>query len=88
MNTRQRVLRREVQRQLDQIYQLQHMMEPSIQDLLYDTPEDHQLQQLHITRNWLAQHSVLFKESVQRVKKRAIQGVRSIRSYFQPSSGG
>ena len=88
VDTRQRAIRREVNRQLDQIYQHRHMMEPRVQELLFDSPEDHQHQQLHITRNWLAQHSTVFKESIRRVRKRAIQGVRSIRTYFQPSSSG
>ena len=86
--TRQQAIRREVQRQLDTIYQQKGMMEPSVQELLYDSPEDHQLRSLHTTRNWLAQHTAVFKESIKRVRTRAIQGVRSIRSYFQPSSNG
>lgn len=81
--TRQQALRREVTRQLNQIYQQHHLMEPpSVQELLHNSPEEHQDQQLHTTRNWLAQHTTLFKESVRRVKKKAIQGVRSIRSFF------
>ena len=74
--------RREVRRQIEVIYQNRHSMEPSVQSLLYDGPEDHDCQNITTTRNWLAQHGQVFKESIRRVRSRAIQNVRSIRSYF------
>ena len=63
-------------------------MEPSAQELLYDQPEDHDRQQLTTTRNWLAQHVTIFKESIRRAKARTLRNVRSIRTYFQSASGG
>lgn len=85
--TRQHALRRDVRRQLDRIYQQRHLMEPSVQELLHPEPDDHQAQQLGTTRNWLAQNAAVFTESIRRVKRKAIQGVRSIRTYFQPRLG-
>ena len=88
MLTRNEAIRREVRRQIETIYQHRHLMEPSAQDLLYDQPEDHDRQQLTTTRNWLAQHATIFKESIRRAKARALRNVRSIRTYFQSASGG
>ena len=63
-------------------------MEPSVQELLIENAEAHNEQPLTHTRNWLAQNAGLFKESIRRVKKKALTGVRSIRTYFQPSNNG
>jgi hypothetical protein len=60
----------------------------SVQVLLYEDPENHEPQQLTTTRNWLAQHGQVFKEIIRRVRLRAIQNVRSIRSYFSTAGGG
>lgn len=81
-------IRRDVRRQLDVRYQNRHLMEPSVQTLLYENPEEHERQQLTTTRNWLAQHGQVFKESIRRVRSRAIQNVRSIRTYFSTAGGG
>jgi hypothetical protein len=86
--TRNEAIRREVRRQLEVVYQNRHLMEPSIQEILYDQPEDHDRQPLMTTRNWLAQYAPVFKESIRRAKSRALRNVRSIRSYFQSASGG
>jgi hypothetical protein len=88
MSARNAAIRREVRRQIETIYQHRHLMEPSAQELLYDQPEDHDRQQLTTTRNWLAQHATIFKESIRRAKARALRNVRSIRTYFQSASGG
>ena len=85
--TRQHALRRDVQRQLEKIYSQRHLMEPSAQALLHASPTDHQEHQLATTRNWLAQNTALFTASIRRVKRKAIQGVRSIRTYFQSRLG-
>ena len=80
-------IRTEVRRQLDVIYTNRHLMEPSVQELLYDRPEDHDRQHTTTTRNWLAQNAQLFKESIKRATRRAIRNVRSIRAYFQTATG-
>ena len=86
--TRAQAQRREVRRQLDLVYQQRPFMEPSVQELLMENAEAHTAQPLTQTRNWLAQNAGLFKESIRRVKKKALTGVRSIRTYFQPSNNG
>lgn len=65
-------------------------MEPSVQELLLEQPEDHERpQQLTTTRNWLAQKAPVFKDSIiRRAKARALRNVRSIQTYFQPAGGG
>jgi hypothetical protein len=85
---RNEAIRRDVRRELEVVYQNRHLMEPSIQDLLFAQPEDHERQQLTTTRNWLAQNTPIFKESIRRAKSRALHNVRSIRTYFLPASGG
>ena len=68
---------------LQSIYQSRHLMEPSVQDLLFDTIEEHQQQRSPTTiHNWLSIHETTFIQSMKQTSKRAIQGVRSIRSYF------
>ena len=63
-------IRRDVRQQLEVIYKNRHLMDPSVQSLLHDEPEDHDRQQLTTTQ--------MFKESIRRVRPRAIQNVRSI----------
>ena len=69
---------------LQSIYQSRHLMEPSVQDLLFDTVEEHQQQRSPTTtiHNWLSIHETTFIHSMKQASKQAIQGVRSIRSYF------
>ena len=76
--------RLEVERTLRDIYDLREQMEPSVQQLLCRDITDHFAKPLWYNRNWLAVHGPLVKKSVQRAKKKAIQGVRSIRQYFFP----
>jgi hypothetical protein len=69
---------------LQSIYQSRHLLEPSVQDLLFDTIEEHQQSRSHSTiHNWLSIHETTFIQSVKQASKKAIQGVRSIKSYFQ-----
>ena len=80
--SRQKAQRTEIHRQLSVIYAKRGMMEPSAQSLLLETPESHSKYPTHVTKNWLLMHTATFSESVKRVKSKALQGVRSIRSYF------
>ena len=74
----------EVDRQrLQTIYQSRQNLEPSIQDLLFSTVEEHQrMCGPQAIRNWLAINETVFMQSIKNVTRRAIQGVRSIRTYF------
>ena len=87
-NTRNQALRREATRQLERIYRDRNLMEPQVQALLHDSPDDHAQHSVTTVRNWIATNRNLFKQSVRRVKTKALQGVRSIRTYFQPGNGG
>jgi hypothetical protein len=80
--TRNRIEREEVERTLREIYDLRAQMEPSVQQILCRDIADHYHKPLWFNKNWLAVHGPLVKKSIQRAKKHAIQGVRSIREYF------
>ena len=70
-------------RRLQTIYQQRHMLEPSVQDLLFPSVEEHLQQRSPNTiHNWLSIHDTTFIQSIKNVSKRAIQGVRSIKTYF------
>ena len=76
--------REETERALRDIYDLRDQMEPSVQQLLCRELTDHFAKPLWFNKNWLAIHGPLVKQSVKRAKKKAMQGVRSIRQYFTP----
>jgi hypothetical protein len=87
-DTRIQAMRRETQRELKDIFRQQPFMEPHVQALLLESPEAHTTQPVSTTRNWIATNRTVLRNSVCRVKTRALRGVRSIRLYFQPSNGG
>jgi hypothetical protein len=69
-------------RKLRHIYSQREFMEPSVQDLLFDDIQDHEKLPSYAIQNWLAVHESVFVHSVKQVTRRAVQGVRNIRSYF------
>lgn len=75
---------KEVKRRLVEIYDLRAQMEPSAQELLCQDLQQHMLKPTWATTNWLNIHRPLFQASLRRVKTRAIQGDRNIRTYFAP----
>ena len=81
-STRARAEREEVERTLRDIYDMRAQMEPSVQQLLCQDITTHFAKPLWYNKNWLAIHGPLVKQSIKRAKKKAIQGVRSIRQYF------
>ena len=81
-STRNRIEREEVERTIRDIYDLREQMEPSVLEVLCRDIVDHFNKPLWFNKNWLAVHGPLVKKSIQRAKKKAIQGVRSIRQYF------
>jgi hypothetical protein len=83
-SARTRAAREEVERTLRDLYDLREQMEPSVQHLLCRDLSDHFAKPLWYNKNWLAVHGPLIKQSIRRAKKKAIQGVRSIRTYFTP----
>ena len=82
-DTRARQIRKNDLQRLQSIYDQKHMMEPSAQELLFPSVEEHQQQRgptaIH---NWLSIHETTFIQSVKQATKRAIQGVRSLKTYF------
>ena len=82
VSSRHNAERAEIQRQLNILYAQRPMMEPQVQQLLLASPEAHIRYPLKVTKNWLQMNATTFSESVKRVKTRALQGMRSIRSYY------
>jgi hypothetical protein len=84
-STRQDAIRRTAAAELRAIYDTKEQLEPEAQGLLFQELQDHiQRHQPQTTRNWLHTNAPILRESLRRAKRRAIAGVRSIRSYFAP----
>ncbi len=66
------------------IYAQRNHMEPSVQALLDPDIQTHLEQPTWVIQNWLAIQGPVFMTSIRAVKAKAIQNVRSIRSYFPP----
>ena len=80
--------RREVARQVTEIYASRDFMEPEAQALLV-TDQDTQMQQpTYTTTNWLAMTGPVLRDSVRRIKKVSLQGVQSLGAYFPRSGDG
>jgi hypothetical protein len=77
-----RAERTEVERNLREIYDIKSQLEPSVQQLLCQHITAHFSKPVWYNKNWIAIHAPLVTTSLKRAKARALQGVRSIRSYF------
>ena len=86
--TRAQAQRREVGRQLTDIYASRTFMEPEVQQLLEVDQETHMQRPIHVTQNWLAMAGPVIRRSVRRIRKRSLQGVRALRSYFPRAGDG
>lgn len=82
--TRALAEKRETSRRLEMIYAQRIHMEPSAQALLFPNIRTHLEQPPWVIQNWIAINGPVFMASLRTVKVRAIQNVRSIRSYFAP----
>jgi hypothetical protein len=82
--TRTRSERREIERELREVYARRHHLEPRVQGLLFRDEHEHTQRPTWITRNWLNVNGPILRDSMRRAKARALSGVRSIRSYFEP----
>jgi len=83
--TRNEKLRRRNELRLQTIYNGRANMEPSVQDLLFNNIDEHTATcSATAIHNWLAVNETTFIQSVKNATKRAIQGVKSIKSYFIP----
>lgn len=79
-----RAEQREIRRRLEQVYDSRSQMEPSVQELLCLDIQTHLQRPTWVNKNWLSIHTPLVQASIRRVRVKAIQGVRSIRTYFGP----
>jgi hypothetical protein len=85
---RDKTYQRDTER-LQTIYNNRDRLEPSVRDLLFDTIEEHrQTSSNTAIHNWLAVHETTIIQSAKNVMKRALQGVRSIKTYFRGKEGG
>ena len=82
--TKSMAIRREMERELHEVYDHRHHYEPRVQELLCDDIQEQLQRPTWVTQNWLTVNAPLFCDSMRRVKNTAIEGVRSIRSYFAP----
>jgi hypothetical protein len=74
--------KRDVKRQLEQIYKARSQLEPSVQSLLHRDIHQHLQQPSWVVKNWLNINTPLFQTSIRRARKNATRGMRSIRTYF------
>ena len=80
--TKAEASRRDVRRQLEEIYRNRSLYEENVQRLLHHNVTEHEQHSLGVTKNWLSINAPIFRESYRRVKKRMTTGMRSIRDYF------
>jgi hypothetical protein len=79
-----RARERSTMAELQTIYDKRTHLEPPIQRLLFTDVQEHMQRPPGVTRNWLNINRPVFQSSLRRAKRQAIQGVRSIQSYFAP----
>ncbi len=77
--------KREASRRLTVIYDQRNHMEPSAQSLLCPDIRHHLEQPTWVIQNWITINGPVFTNSLRNVKTKAIQNVRSIRTYFAPT---
>jgi hypothetical protein len=80
--SRKEASKREVRRQLTEIYRHRPMYEAKVQSLLHRDVEEHEQQSFGVTKNWLSINAPIFRESLRRVERQVATGMRSIRDYF------
>jgi hypothetical protein len=79
--TQREANRRQLAVDLRGIYDQREHLEPEFQSLLFRDEQEH-LRKFHLntTRNWISTNAPIFRQSLRQAKRRAIAGVRSIRS--------
>ncbi len=84
--TRARIVRNNVHREIRGLYDQRERAEPEVQALMRGNAQDHEHQPTWINRNWLRIQGPLVRTSIRRAQQRATAGVlRSITSYFRPT---
>lgn len=75
--------RRNIQIKLSALYASKHLMLPKHIDHLYDNVDTHLQKPTNAMLNWYSIYHPMFKRGIKTAQTKAIQGVRSIASYFQ-----
>jgi hypothetical protein len=83
--SRQQIQRTEVETEIRAIYDKRHLLLPADQDHLFAEVETHLVSSTNSLRNWLNTYQGMFSDSISKAERRALDGVRSIRSYFAPA---
>ena len=85
--TKSNLLRAQAEWKIRKVYNERDLLLPKDRDLLYDTVEEHLTAPTYSLLNWYQTYQpLLFSHSIKRANELATQGMRSIRSYFQPRS--
>jgi hypothetical protein len=81
--TQRAAIRCSADNELVALYDVSEQMEPKIaRALMFNDAQDHLQQQHRNTRNWLQTNAPILHDSLRLAKRKALAGVRSIRSYF------
>jgi hypothetical protein len=67
------------------LYDDRKLLLPANQDHLFDDVDTHLAHSTNSIQNWLNTYQGLSTNSISKAKKRALDGIRSICSYFQPA---
>jgi hypothetical protein len=79
-------LRQGVQWQLNETYANKKFLDLHVRSLLMQDPEPHAAtRSLQVNLNWLRMNNPpIIKEKIRKVRRLALKGVHSIRTYFSP----
>ena len=80
--TRARATRAATDRDLREVYDQRHHLEPQVESLLHPNEHEHRRRSRTTTQNWLAVNLPIIRRSVRRVKKRSARGMHSLLTYF------
>ena len=86
--SRKEASKRDVRRQLTEIYRHRSMYDAKVQSLLHRDVEDHEQHCFGVAKNWLLIYVPIFRASLRRVERQAATGMRSIRDYFSVRKKG
>ena len=85
--TRARATRAATDRDLREVYDQHHHLEPQIESLLHPNEHEHRRRSRTTTQNWLAVNLPIIRRSVRRVKKRSACRMHSLLTYFTSVPG-
>jgi hypothetical protein len=83
--SRLNIQRLEAETELRAIYDDRELLLPADRDHLFGDVSTHLAYSTNSIQNWLNTYQGLFTDSISKAKKCTLEGVHSIRSYFQPA---